>query len=153
MQFMPRRRALSFLPALTVLTELAIPRYRQLAAPPLFFVLSGLVGFRVPGPFGIFALSLFSSFRFFFSFYVAQRSFHLSISVTYETPARRRKKGCPRTCTCPKGLTVHPAAAATVKISSTEVKMDESTEQTRALAKMEKQKTHLERTISDVSRA
>ena len=62
------------------------------APPPLFFVLSGHVGFRVLGPFWIFGLSLFSSFRFCFSLYFAERSFHLSISVTYETPARRRRK-------------------------------------------------------------
>ena len=62
------------------------------SAPPLFFVLSGHVGFRVLGPFWIFGLSLFSSFRFCFSLYFAERSFHLSISVTYETPARRRRK-------------------------------------------------------------
>ena len=50
-------------------------------------------------------------------------------------------------------LTVHPAAAAAVKIPSTEVKMDESIEQTRTLAKMEKQKAHLERTITEMSAA
>ena len=42
---------------------------------------------------------------------------------------------------------------ATAKIASTDTKVADPTEQARLLAKMEKQKTHLERTISDMSAA
>ena len=52
------------------------------------------------------------------------------------------------------GFTVHPpAAVATAKVASTDTKVADPTEQARLLAKMEKQKTHLERTISDMSAA
>ena len=52
------------------------------------------------------------------------------------------------------GVTVHPpAAVATAKVASTDTKVADPTEQARLLAKMEKQKTHLERTISDMSAA